>query len=480
MAVPAHDQRDFEFAKKFDIPIIEVIRAIEPKKDCHNNGQLTCAMLEDGVLINSEEFNGLDAKIEGTKKIIEFLEKNHSGYPETCYKLRDWVFSRQRYWGEPIPLVHCDKCGVVPIPEDQLPVLLPEVENYQPTGTGESPLAGITDWVNTTCPKCGQAAKRETNTMPQWAGSCWYFLRYPNPDLKTEAFSQEDMNYWMPVDLYVGGIEHAILHLLYARFYVKVLYDLGYLSFDEPFTKLFNQGMVCMKSQISGRVEKMSKSKGNVVNPDDVVKEFGSDTLRMYILFMGPPELDVEWQMDSIKGVKNFLNRLWVFLNNPENILPKDQKADEKSLRRFHMFLKDYQERIDLFKTNTAVSSIMEYLNDLMSGKLKLDHEILEKFLVALSVMVPHFASELLEKLLNKKLEDSTWSFFDPKLAQVNEIDLAIQVNGKLRGTISATKGVTQEEIEPKAKEIIEKWLEGKNIIKVIFVPNRLISFVVR
>ena len=480
MAVPAHDQRDFEFAKKFDIPIIEVIRAIEPKKDCHNNGQLTCAMLEDGVLINSEEFNGLDAKIEGTKKIIEFLEKNHSGYPETCYKLRDWVFSRQRYWGEPIPLVHCDKCGVVPIPEDQLPVLLPEVENYQPTGTGESPLAGITDWVNTTCPKCGQAAKRETNTMPQWAGSCWYFLRYPNPDLKTEAFSQEDMNYWMPVDLYVGGIEHAILHLLYARFYVKVLFDLGYLSFDEPFTKLFNQGMVCMKSQISGRVEKMSKSKGNVVNPDDVVKEFGSDTLRMYILFMGPPELDVEWQMDSIKGVKNFLNRLWVFLNNPENILPKDQKADEKSLRRFHMFLKDYQERIDLFKTNTAVSSIMEYLNDLMSGKLKLDHEILEKFLVALSVMVPHFASELLEKLLNKKLEDSTWSFFDPKLAQVNEIDLAIQVNGKLRGTISATKGVTQEEIEPKAKEIIEKWLEGKNIIKVIFVPNRLISFVVR
>ena len=480
MAVPAHDQRDFEFAKKFDIPIIEVIRAIEPKKDCHNNGQLACAMSEDGVLINSEEFNGLDAKIEGTKKIIEFLEKNHSGYPETCYKLRDWVFSRQRYWGEPIPLVHCDKCGVVPIPEDQLPVLLPEVENYQPTGTGESPLAGITDWVNTTCPKCGQAAKRETNTMPQWAGSCWYFLRYPNPDLKTEAFSQEDMNYWMPVDLYVGGIEHAILHLLYARFYVKVLYDLGYLSFDEPFTKLFNQGMVCMKSQISGRVEKMSKSKGNVVNPDDVVKEFGSDTLRMYILFMGPPELDVEWQMDSIKGVKNFLNRLWVFLNNPENILPKDQKADEKSLRRFHMFLKDYQERIDLFKTNTAVSSIMEYLNDLMSGKLKLDHEILEKFLVALSVMVPHFASELLEKLLNKKLEDSTWSFFDPKLAQVNEIDLAIQVNGKLRGTISATKGVTQEEIEPKAKEIIEKWLEGKNIIKVIFVPNRLISFVVR
>ncbi|MCF7799871.1 leucine--tRNA ligase [Candidatus Babeliales bacterium] len=479
MAVPAHDQRDFDFAKKFNIDIKQVIKSVESTKNYFDeNNNLICAMEEDGVLINSGEFDGLDAKNEGTKKIVEFLEKEGKAKREICYKLRDWVFSRQRYWGEPIPIIHCDKCGVVPVPEKDLPILLPEVENYQPTGTGESPLAAIHDWVNITCPKCAGQAKRETNTMPQWAGSCWYFLRYPNPQLKDKPFSQEDMNYWLPVDLYVGGIEHAILHLLYARFYVKVLYDLGYLPFDEPFTKLFNQGMVCMKSEKSGRVEKMSKSKGNVVNPDDVVQEFGSDALRMYILFMGPPELDCEWQTDSIKGVKNFLNRLWNFLVNSENIC---EKISEKGLKRFHLFLKDYQERIEHFKTNTAVSAIMEYLNDLNSDKeLKLDKNILEQFLIAISVMVPHFSSELLEKLLNKQLENCSWSFFDPNLAQVDEIEFAIQVNGKLRNTILAKLGSSQSEVEPLAEKAVEKWLNDKKIIKIIFVPNRLVNFVVK
>jgi len=502
MAVPAHDQRDFEFAKKYKIEILEVISSVPDTLAGENTdgtvcantitsacdttpvsrdetGALTCAYIGDGVLINSGEFNNLDAKTDGFNKIIDMLEKQKKAYRQTTYKLRDWIFSRQRYWGEPIPLIHCEVCGVVPVPEDQLPVILPDVEQYEPTGTGESPLAAIDSWVNTPCPQCNVPAKRETNTMPQWAGSCWYFLRYPNPKLKNKAFLEDDMKYWLPVDFYVGGIEHAILHLLYARFYVKVLYDLGHLPFDEPFKKLFNQGMVCMKSS-SGRVEKMSKSKGNVVNPDDIVEQFGSDALRMYMLFMGPPELDTEWQSDSIKGVHNFINRLWEFLNNPENILPAGQKTDDVSLKRFHRFLKDYQDRLNDFKVNTAVSSIMEYLNDLTAQKLKLDHDLLEQLLTALSIMIPHITSELLEKLLSKSLETCPWPTYNSQLAEVNEIEFAIQVNGKLRGTIMGQKGASQTDIEPQAREIIVKWLDGKQIIKVIFVPNRLISFVVK
>jgi leucyl-tRNA synthetase len=478
MSVPAHDQRDFDFAKKFNLEIIPVIKPTNPEKNYYDeSGNLICAIEEDGILINSEKFNGLDAKTEGFKKITKYLEQKGIAKFETCYKLRDWIFSRQRYWGEPIPLVHCNKCGVVPVPEKDLPITLPDVKNYEPTGTGESPLAGIDEWVNTTCPKCGGEAKRETNTMPQWAGSCWYFLRYPNPDLDNKPFDPKDMQYWLPVDLYIGGIEHAILHLLYARFYVKVLYDLGYLPFDEPFKKLFNQGMVCMRSEKSGKVEKMSKSKGNVVNPDDIIKEYGSDTLRMYILFMGPPELDVEWQYDSIKGVKSFLNRLWVYLTNEGN---QTEKADEKSLKRFHKFLKEFQERLENFKTNTAVSSIMEYLNDLIGQKLKIDKTILEQFLTAISIMVPHFSSELIEKLLKKQLENCIWPKFDKELAQENETEIAIQVNGKVRGKITVTKGCKQNDVEERAKKVIPKWLEGKNIIKIIFVKDRLISFVVK
>jgi len=481
MGVPAHDQRDYDFATKFNLPINQVIKPTHEEKDLYNtDGSLKRAFEASGNLINSGNFNDLDAKTEGAKKILEFLQKNGRAEIATTYKLRDWVFSRQRYWGEPIPLVHCPVCGVVPVPESELPVMLPDVEKYQPTGTGESPLAGIDEWVNTKCPKCNHAAKRETNTMPQWAGSCWYFLRYPNTQLKTSAFDKADMDYWMPVDLYVGGIEHAILHLLYARFYIKVLHDLGHISFDEPFQNLFNQGMVCMKSSISGRVEKMSKSKGNVVNPDEIVEQMGSDTLRMYMLFMGPPELDTEWQSDSIKGVHNFLSRLWNFLTNENNILPSGQTSNESTTKRFHRFLKAYQERINDFKVNTGVSAAMEYLNDLEREKQKLDHTIIEAFLTAMSVMTPHLASELLEKLLNKQLEKCVWPKFDPKLAELSDVEIAIQICGKLRATITTAKGAKQETVEAEARKTAEKWLEGKTIIKVVFVPDRLINFVVK
>jgi len=477
----AHDERDFRFAKKYNIPLKAVLLPEDPEHAQQvKNLEVCYTDMKNGILTAPSIFAGKKSG-DVRQAIIEYCEKNKLAQPKTAYKLRDWVFSRQRYWGEPIPLVHCSSCGIVPVPENQLPVILPEVEKYEPTGTGESPLAAIDSWVNTTCPKCNKPAKRETNTMPQWAGSCWYFLRYPNPQLTDKPFDQEDMKYWMPVDLYVGGIEHAILHLLYARFYVKVLHDLGHLPFDEPFKQLFNQGMVCMKSPVSGRVEKMSKSKGNVVNPNDIVELFGSDALRMYILFMGPPELDTEWQTDSIKGVRNFLNRLWAYLTTPEYLLPKNQKASEDTYKRFHRFLKAYQERLDEFKVNTAVAAIMEYLNELVEHKDVLDHEILEQLLVVMSAMVPHFSSELIEKVLGKQLEGAAWPVFDPKLAEVNEISIAVQVNGKLRATfVSTNKNLTQAEADAQARELITKWLDGVNVVKVIYVPGRLINFVVK
>lgn len=476
----AHDERDFAFAKKYNIPLKVVLTPSDPElAEKVKNLEVCYADMKHGILHAPAQFAGQCAG-DVREKIMDYC--HHKGLAErkTAYKLRDWIFSRQRYWGEPIPLVHCASCGVVPVPEDQLPITLPDVEKYQPTGTGESPLADIAAWVNTPCPQCQGPAKRETNTMPQWAGSCWYFLRYPNPQNNSNAFSAEDMKYWMPVDLYIGGIEHAILHLLYARFYVKVLHDLGHLPFDEPFAQLFNQGMVCMKSTLTGRVEKMSKSKGNVVNPDDIVQTLGSDTLRMYMLFMGPPELDTEWQTDSIKGVRSFLNRLWNFTTNPDKVLAVGQQADEKSLRRFHRFLKAYQERLIEFKVNTAVSAIMEYLNDLEGQNLVLDRDLCRKFLVALSVMVPHFSSELLETVLGVQLEDCTWPEFDADLATVNEVGIAIQVNGKLRATLTTVKGVAQDIIQSTAYDLIQKWLEGKTVVKVIFVQDRLINFVVK
>ncbi len=478
MAVPGHDERDFEFAQKYDLPIRQVIESEQAKLG--NEGNLLEAYVGDGLIINSDFLNGMDAKTEGFEEAIAFVERKKMGKRKVNYKLRDWVFSRQRYWGEPIPLIYCQgECGIVPVPEDQLPVELPDVEKYQPTGTGESPLAAIKDWVNTTCPKCGGPGKRETNTMPQWAGSSWYFLRYINPNLKDKPFDEKEVDYWMPVDLYVGGIEHAILHLLYARFYVKVLHDLGYLKFDEPFTHLFNQGMVCKYSEKSGLVEKMSKSKGNVVNPDDIIQKYGSDILRMYVMFMGPPELDCEWQDTGLEGIKRFLNKFWNFITNPENIVV-DEQEDEGVKKRVHQFLQEYQKRISSFKPNTAISALMELLNDMHSQKMKLGTSSAESVIVSLSVFAPHVASELLEKLFNKNIQDCLWPTFDPVLVRQTEVTLVVQVNGKVRANIPSHRTAKQKDVQHKAEMAIAKWLEGREVIKVIFVPGRLINFVVK
>lgn len=478
MAVPAHDERDFAFAQKFTLPIVQVIQNANIKKDA--DGVVQESYVADGKLINSGQFDGLDAKTDGAQKIIDYLVEHNLGERTTNFKLRDWIFSRQRYWGEPIPLIHCSACGTVPVPEDQLPIALPDVDNYQPTGTGESPLANIADWVNTTCPQCNGAAKRETNTMPQWAGSCWYFLRYPNPSLNDKPFDQKDMQYWLPVDLYIGGVEHAILHLLYARFYVKVLHDLGHLPFDEPFKQLFNQGMVLKLSEKSGLVEKMSKSKGNVVNPDDIVNNYGSDALRLYMMFMGPPELDCEWQDAGLEGIKRFLNKLANFLTDTNTVLPQDGQEKEVVTRRVHKFVKDFQDRLGHYKPNTAISAMMEWLNDASAQKMQLSHESLQKMLVSFSVLAPHMASELLEQLLGKQLGDCPWATYDEALTQETTVTLVVQVNGKLRGNISVPKGVTQDVAQPQARAVVEKWLQDKQIVKVVFVPNRLINFVVR
>jgi leucyl-tRNA synthetase len=477
MGVPAHDERDFDFAKNFDLPCPVVIKVPDAMLDANND--IKQAYTGDGILIHSGQFNGMD-RAQAKEAIIDFAVKKGFGERKNTYKLRDWIFSRQRYWGEPIPLVHCPIHDWVPVPESQLPVELHQVEQYQPTGTGESPLAAIPEWVNTTCPICGGPAKRETNTMPQWAGSCWYFLRYPNPHLQEKPFDQKDMKYWLPVDLYVGGIEHAILHLLYSRFYVKVLHDLGHLPFDEPFSHLFNQGMVLKYSDKTGAVEKMSKSKGNVVNPDEIVEQFGSDTLRLYMLFMGPPELDCEWQDAGIQGMKRFLNRFWDFITNPDTRLPKGQKEDIQVTRRVHKFLKEFQERLAHFKPNTAISAMMEWLNDAIAQSMKLSPETIGTMLVSLSVLAPHMASELLETLLGKKLSECQWPAYDPELAQPNSISLVVQVNGKVRANILVQPGVSQDEVEPLAREAIAKWLEDKEIIKIVFVPDRLISFVIK
>ncbi|MBA3751241.1 leucine--tRNA ligase [Candidatus Dependentiae bacterium] len=475
MGVPAHDERDFDFAVQYQIPIIPVVT---PSSESKAEDSSKKAYTGEGVLINSGEFNGLALPSQANNAISSFLEKSEKATRRTRYKLRDWIFSRQRYWGEPIPLIHCKQCGIVPVPENELPVTLPYLEKYEPTGTGESPLSQVTEWVNVSCPECTGAARRETNTMPQWAGSCWYFLRYPNPNLSDKPFDQSDMQYWLPVDLYVGGIEHAILHLLYARFYVKVLYDLGFLSFDEPFTHLFNQGMVTKYSEKSGLVEKMSKSKGNVVNPDEIVKKYGSDVLRMYILFMGPPELDCEWQDNGLEGVKRFLQRLLTYLTKPGVLITKEEESIQAT-KSVHRLIKLFQERIDLFKPNTALSAFMEFSHDAVDNNLRFNAHSIESICVVLSSMAPHCASELLERLCNKQLEQCNWPTYDPSFLTETSATTAIQVNGKLRGTIELPLTSTQEEVTIAAQKEITKWIEGKTVSKTIYVPHKLINFIV-
>lgn len=478
MGVPAHCERDFEFAKLFNLPAKVVIDSPAIKYD--ESGQLEKAYEGDGVLINSECFSGVEANILGKDEITRELEKINLGLKQTKYKLRDWIFSRQRYWGEPIPIIHCPLDGIVPVPEDQLPVILPEVENYQPTGTGESPLANITEWVNTTCPTCKGPAKRETNTMPQWAGSSWYFLRYINPSLENSPFDPEQVKYWMPVDLYVGGIEHAILHLLYARFFTKVLYDQGYISIDEPFKQLFNQGMITKYSEKSGLVEKMSKSKGNVVNPDDIVKIYGSDVLRMYMLFMGPPEQDCEWQDSGLEGIKRFLNKFWgFFMEGQNNILDKNTSEDLEDSKRIHRFIKDFEEKINSFKPNTAIAAFMEFLNDVIKYNIHFSPENAEKIFILLSILAPHTASEMLAILSKKNLQDCSWPEVDYKLAEKDVMEIAIQVNGKTRSVISMPVDASEDAIKKAAEIAVSKWIQDKKIIKFFYAKGRLINFIV-
>ena len=398
------------------------------------------------------------------------------GKPAVNYKLRDWVFSRQRYWGEPFPIVHCEKCGTVGVPEDQLPVRLPEVERYEPTGTGESPLAAIKEWVNTACPQCGGPARRETNTMPQWAGSCWYFLRYTDPKNDKKAWDEKNVNYWMPVDLYVGGAEHAVLHLLYSRFWTKFLYDIGVVNFKEPFKKLFNQGIIYRNGA------KMSKSKGNVVNPDELVETYGADSLRLYELFIGPPEVDSEWDDHGIEGVFRFLNRVWRLVeeNKHKNVQPRPELV-----RQRHRFIAEVTRRLEDFRFNTAVSSFMSYVNFLQDENEKgIDRESLENLVVLLSPFAPHIAEELWQRLGHTEsvFVEGKWPSYDPKYLEEEEVTIVVQVNGKLRETFNIRKGAGKEEVSGQARKLagVAKVIEGKQVIKEIFVPDKLINFVVK
>jgi leucyl-tRNA synthetase len=480
----AHDTRDFAFAKKYNIKLkVGMIPPVKTPEDELFKQQVleqkVCYTdMVNGILLDPKEFAG-KACVDVRQELIAFLLKNKLAEERISYRLRDWVFSRQRYWGEPIPLVHCKKCGVVPVPEDQLPVLLPDVQHYEPTGTGESPLAAIESWVNTTCPQCSGAAKRETNTMPQWAGSCWYFLRYPNPEYDQAVFDPQEIKYWLPVDLYVGGVEHAILHLLYARFYVHFLHDIGYLPFDEPFLHLFNQGMVCKYSEKSGAVEKMSKSKGNVVNPDEIVKLYGSDVLRMYMLFMGPPELDCEWQDSGIEGIKRFHQRLITFLTKPETMLAAGKEQDVAVTKRLHRLIAEIQERLGSFKPNTALAAFMQWVNDAMAENMQLNASSIQTVLTLFSVFAPHAASELLQQVLGKELRGCSWPTFDPALIVQDQVVYAVQVNGKLRATLNALKTDDKEAVQAGARAAVAKWLEAKTILKVVFVPGRMVNFVV-
>ncbi len=475
----AHDERDFAFAKKYAIPLSVVLvpedpverSAVEALTRCYSN-------MEEGILLAPAPFAGKRAQ-DLRDQIIDYCLQNDFAVPKTEYRLRDWIFSRQRYWGEPIPIIHCSRCGVVPVPEADLPVTLPVVEHYRPSGTGESPLAAIASWVNVPCSRCSQPAQRETNTMPQWAGSSWYFLRYPTPDLATAPFSKEALHYWLPVDLYVGGIEHAILHLLYARFYVKVLHDLGYLTFDEPFKQLFNQGMVCKLSEKTGFVEKMSKSKGNVVNPDEIVRAFGSDTLRLYMLFIGPPELDCEWQDSGLEGVRRFLNRFWNYCTHQDTLLLEGESESEDGIRHLHMLIRDIHERLAAFKPNTAVAAFMEWLNYVTQNKIRLTLHSLEQVIVLLSVMAPHICSELLEKVCKKRVEACSWPTYNPTLIKTYEVTIVLQVNGKVRGTLAMPLDAKQSIIEQQALQELAKWLQKGTIEKSIYVPNKLLNFVV-
>ena len=469
MCVPAHDSRDFDFAKKFGLPIIQVIA-----KDGKEVSDLQEAYTEtEGVMIHSGEWDGMDAK-KCKEEAPAVIEQRGLGRKKVNYKLRDWVFSRQRYWGEPIPIVHCKVCGAVAVPEEELPLLLPDVEKYEPTGTGESPLAAIESFVNCKCPKCGRDARRETNTMPQWAGSSWYFLRYVDVHNDKELVSREKADRYLPVDMYIGGVEHAVLHLLYSRFWTKFLYDIGVIGFDEPFLKLFNQGMITGKNGI-----KMSKSKGNVVSPDDLIRDYGCDALRLYEMFVGPPELDSEWDERGIDGVYRFLTRFWRLVC--ENC-SKDVPETRQLLRIRHQMVYTLTERLKSFSLNTVVSGFMEYTNKLLdlSTKGGVDHETLKVFVQLLAPFAPHISEELWQRLGEKEsVFHSEWPVASEEAMKEEEVEVVVQVNGKRKATILISVEDTKDLVLAKAREALGERLTG-NLVKEIYVPGRIVNFVVK
>ena len=506
MAVPAHDERDWEFAKKFNLPIIEVLKSdVDVQKQ---------AWTQDGIHVNSEFLDGLNKK-DAIEKMLDFLEENKIGRKAVNYKLRDWVFSRQRYWGEPIPLIHCPECGTVPVPDNELPLELPEVKSYQPTGTGESPLAAIESWVNCKCPKCGKPAKRETNTMPQWGGSCWYYLRYLDAHNDSQFCSPEAEKYWMPVDLYIGGAEHAVLHLLYARFWHKVLYDIGVVSTKEPFQRLVNQGMITsfafqrknktlvptdeVEQKEDGKyyekatgeeleqiVAKMSKSLKNVVNPDDEIKSYGADSVRMYEMFMGPLTMSKPWSTQGITGIHRFLEKVWNLSEKTMTDLDLNSKIEDKSLlsarKTFAQTIKKVTDDTASLNFNTAISQMMIFINEI-SKLPEIPKAMWQDFVKILSPYAPHLCEELWQKLGNSgTIAYEQWSTANENFIKDDTKTIVVMVNGKKRDTFEATPGTADDVLKQTAlsRDGVKKFTDGHEIVKCIIVPDKLVNLVVK
>jgi leucyl-tRNA synthetase len=496
MAVPAHDTRDWEFAREFDLPIIEVLKGGDVTREAYT---------EDGIHVNSGFLDGMD-KQSAIDAMISWLEQQNLGKKAVNYKLRDWVFSRQRYWGEPIPLVHCDSCGIVPVPEDQLPLELPPVTSYTTSGTGESPLATMDEWVNTTCPVCGGNAKRETNTMPQWAGSCWYYLRYLDPHNSEKLADEKAIDYWMPVDLYVGGAEHAVLHLLYARFWHKVLYDIGLVKDKEPFRRLVNQGMITSYAyqrsdkslvptdevektssdtfiekstgkELERVIAKMSKSLKNVINPDEIIRDYGADSMRLYEMFMGPLQVSKPWSTSGLAGVHRFLDRIWR-LSEREIV---DAAPPKEMERLLHKTIKKVTQDTDNLEFNTAIAQMMIYVNELFKEE-NLNRRLWEPFVLLIAPYAAHLGEELWERLGNPpSIANQSWPQWDEELTKDEQKTVVIQVNGKVRSKLSVSAGTGKEELEKLAfdNERIQEWISGKSVKRVIVVPDKLVNIVV-